>query len=187
MLGKKVKGNGNRQAGITIEITLSVALAVVALFLVIGLFSDNLQTMAAGGMQNLFNRDKAAIKTGQDSWIADQTGSQVNVQVVADQGLEYYLSSAQSTIDKYKDRTDLTQAQIEDLAKAITILSVNKGTTSGVYPELRKKYSISIKLVSSGPCITKLVNSGESINYLLPDKTSGTVSVVKNIYSSSFN
>lgn len=125
MLGKRLKGMKN--AELTVEIGLSLALTVVALFLVLGLFSQNLKSMvdASGMKKNLFNKTTIA-KTTYDNHSVDYTASQVNVEVVADQGLDWYLTNAQATIDKYKDSTNLTEAQIEDLAKAATIISLDK-------------------------------------------------------------
>lgn len=130
MLNKKI-ASLKKKAAITIEVTLSVALSVLALFLVFGLFSDNLATMAANaGIRNLFKSNEVA-KTKPDTWNIHPAKtqvnvSQVNVQVVADQGLtlEQYISQAQSKIAYYKEHPPTTQAEIEDLAKQLTILKV---------------------------------------------------------------
>lgn len=140
-------------AAITIEITLSVALAVVVLFALLGLFSDNLSTMAANsGIHNLFNK-RPSMDQADASWGKNPTATQVNVQIVADQGLTLndYVNNAQATINKYKNRNDLTPTEIEDLAKALTVLSITNPSgpsTSGIYPSLRTQYGISIKLNS---------------------------------------
>ena len=127
---------GKKNASITIEVSLSVALTVVVLFLVLGLFSDNLQTMAANsGIRNLFNRENEIAKTNPDSWgtsstrttvgVHDSTASQENIQVVAEQGLDYYVAQAEATISKYLETPPTTAAQMEDLAKALTIAAIN--------------------------------------------------------------
>lgn len=148
-----------KSAGITIEVTLSVALSVLVLFLVLGLFSDNLATMAANsGIQNLFNRNNEAAKTQPDKWGIHPTAtkvevSQVNVQVVADQGLtlEQYILQAQSKVAYYKEHPPTTQAEIEDLAKQLTILKVCNVSTNSTgasvdYSYYYKTYKIRVDI-----------------------------------------
>lgn len=175
-------------AAITIEITLSVALAVVVLFALLGLFSDNLSTMAANsGIHNLFNK-KPSMEQADSSWGRNPTATQVNVQIVADQGLDWYLKNAQDTIDKYRDRTDLTLAQTEDLARALTILSINAGTTSE-YMGIGGSHGIKITLVAFGSTSgqTKLVNSGKYINYQSVTSPDPLLGKVQTVYNSRFN
>lgn len=136
-----------KNAEVTIEITLSIALSIVVLFLTLGLFSDNLKSMASNsGIHNLFNRNNEIAKTKTDSWGIDPTKTQVNVQVVADQGLDWYISNAQATIDKYLKTPPTTSAQMGDLAKAETIAKIGGVLTASTENTLSKyPYGISIK------------------------------------------
>lgn len=130
--------NYKRKAEITIEITLSVALSIVVLFLVLGLFSDNLSTMAANsGIKHLFNNNSSA-KTMQTNWNVNPTQTQMNVQTIADQGLQGYVNNAQTTISKYVQNAPTTEAQIEDMAKKLTILAINANSFDG--NKLKTKY-----------------------------------------------
>lgn len=123
-----------KKAAITIEVTLSVALSILVLFLALGLFSDNLATMAANsGIQNLFNRSNQTAKTYYSHQKQDPTKTAVNmntsqvlVQIAGSQGgtndtkptLAQYLKQAQDTIDKYNKTPPADQSQREDLARA---------------------------------------------------------------------
>ena len=121
---------GKKNAEITMEITLSAALAIVAIILVLGLFGDNLQSIAVNsGIYNIFNRDKLTQEWGTT---ANKTQLGLNqtpqkteeTETLADQGLEEYISDAQETIEKYKTNPPTIEAQIQDLAKAATIAKI---------------------------------------------------------------
>lgn len=178
-----------KPAGITVEVSLAMALGIVVLFLAIGIFSDNLKNMAANaGIQHLFNKDAQAAKTHYDSKNINYNASQVNVQTVADQGLtlDQYVANAQATVNTFP--ANPTPSQIEDLAKALTILSIKAGTTSGVYPDLRRQY-VSISLNNSAVGTTTVKSSGKIINY--PASSSNTdaakLSTVKDVMGKSFS
>lgn len=140
MFNKSLTG-GKKNAAITIEVTLSVALSILVLFLALGLFSDNLATMAANsGIQNLFNRSNEVAKTNQNKWGKVKTNiptvnvnSQENVQVVADQGqtitLAQYLEQAQQKIANYNQNPPTTPDQVKDLAEQLTIAKIGNITT----------------------------------------------------------
>lgn len=114
-----------RNAGITIEVTLSLALSVVVLFLLLGLFSDNLKTLAANsGIWNLFKRDVSYAKTEQTRTFVNSTQTQANVQIIAEQGLDYYINKAQEIIDKYKKNPPTTLQEEEEAARYITIARI---------------------------------------------------------------
>lgn len=180
-----------KPAGITVEVSLAMALGIVVLFLAIGIFSDNLKNMAANaGIQHLFNKDAQAAKTHYDSKNINYNASQVNVQTVADQGLtlDQYVANAQATVNTFP--ANPTPSQIEDLAKALTILSIKAGTTSGVYPDLRRQY-VSVSLNSGdSEGITTVKSSGKTINYTYSQSNStdtAKLSTVKDVMGKSFS
>lgn len=183
-----------RNAEVTIEITLSIALSVIVLFLALGLFSSNLSTMAANsGIRRLFNNNSAT-KTVQQNWGNNPTASQVNVQIVADQGelktLADYTNWATTIIDQYKDRTDLTPSQQQDLAKAYTIKSMNAGSNS-VCDSACTGHGISIQLNSMTGGQT-IVNS-QKLTYdsytsvTTSDSPTAMLDTVRDIYSKPFS
>jgi hypothetical protein len=158
-----------RTAGITVEVTLSLALAIVSLFLVLSLFASNLSTMATNsGIKNLFSRDNELAKTAQTKWTKHPTdttvtvsdNSQENVQIVADQGLtlDEYIANAQATIDKYKETPPTTLSEIEDLAKAVTIAKINSNTTLD-YAYYYQTYGINARTNSY---VTTVTNNGQT-------------------------
>lgn len=139
-----------KRAAITIELALAISLAIVALFALLGLFGNNLKNMiAASNMQRMFAYNPA--KTATVKLAADPTATQVNVQVVASQGLQWYLDNAQAAIAKYKanppDPND--QSAIEDLAKQATIAKIGN-TLSKEDKILLINYGISINISGVG-------------------------------------
>ena len=113
-----------KKGAISIEISLSLALSVVILTVILSLFSANIEKIAeASGLYNYFFHRGEKVTTYNDQKY-DATQTQVNVQLVADQGLTYYIDNALATIDKYKQTPPTTQAEIEDLAKATAIANV---------------------------------------------------------------
>ncbi len=184
---------GKKIAGITIEVTLSVALSILVLFLALGLFSDNLATMAANsGIQNLFNRNNEIAKTKQDTWGIHPTKTQVNVQVVADQGLSWYLTQAQEKIAYYNQNPPTTQAQVEDLAKQLTIAKIGALTTDSTgatidFASYYKTYEIKVVInYETGTYETKVGSLKITGDYEYSDnsyKLKTTKSIINNNFS----
>lgn len=138
---------GAKPAEISIEISLSIVMSVVVLFLVLSLFGNNIQNIAeASGLRNLFSRSNETAKTFQDEQYSGKnpTETQVNVQLIADQGLNYYISNAQATIAKYKKTPPVDQAQTEDLARAATIARLAGVLSNTDMTDFYKKYKIKI-------------------------------------------
>ena len=107
---------------VSIEIILSIALSVVALFFILGLFSDNLHTMATTGklaQMNNNNETKTQFAEG------NPTKTEINVQLVGDQGtLAWYNAQAKATIEQLGAKTTpLTSQELTDLARALTIFA----------------------------------------------------------------
>lgn len=169
MLSKRF--SRTRGAEVTVEIALSLGLSLVVLFLVLALFSDNLQSMAVnGGINNLFNRKNEIAKTQNDSWGIDPTKTQIAVQTIGDQGLNDYVNRAKDKCKTYYTANPTTQAQIEDLAKALTILSVNVNSTS-----LNSKYKTSDYNVDLDSLKKSYVNivpdNGKLLNHIIQGST----------------
>lgn len=189
MLSTKFRGT-RKSAEVTMEMALTLALSIVVLFVVFNLFNGNLATMVNNsGIKNMFkdNSNKIAYQ----SYQRDYTQSQINVGIMGEQGttLNSYLSQASTTINKYKQTPPTTEAQMEDLAKAITILAVNAGSTSGIEPALRTKYGISIQLnkvdTNTGSKISKTIVNGNTITYSSTTDTD-TLSIIKEILNKNF-
>ena len=129
----KYKVRNAKPAGITIEVALAALLSVTVLILVLGLFSQNLQVMAANSnINNLFNNSNRISNSGfnrdYSKSVVNVTTSQQSVGTVGDQGLELQKihANAQAAIEKYalaSKTTPLSVADTIDLAKYITIYS----------------------------------------------------------------
>jgi hypothetical protein len=134
-----------KQGAISIEISLSLALSVVILTVVLSLFSANIEKIAeASGLYNYFFHRSEKVTTYNDQKY-DATKTQVNVQLVADQGLTYYIDNALATIDKYKETPPETLSQTEDLARAAAVAELyNKLATQDAI-DFYNDYKISIK------------------------------------------
>lgn len=125
--------NKGRKAGITIEIALSIALSVIVLFLVIGLFSENLKTMMSRiGLKSFF---RASEKTTVADWGDDPTATQINVQIAADYGLSSEHKKAKAAIEDYYNnkstngRLNDLKADQRNLAKELTKYALSGKST----------------------------------------------------------
>ena len=120
-----IKVRNAKKAGITVEVALAALLSVTVLFLVLGLFSQNLQVMAANSnINNLFkNSDRM---TAHNGFNRDYASSQVNVQIVGEQGITAIHDQAKKAIDALAAKTTpLTDQEIASLAKYLTILAMS--------------------------------------------------------------
>lgn len=113
------------KAGVTIEVVMAIALSVVVLFLVLGLFSDNIQTMATRGKLAQMNAHNNDNKTVYEDQTGDPTQTQINVQMVGDQGtLAWYHSQAQAIIEGIGSQPPpLSDKALVDLARALTVFA----------------------------------------------------------------
>lgn len=76
---------GSKRGSISTEVAIGIALSVVALFIALGLFNENLSTLISNShLGNLFNN---SAKTKYDSFGRDYSNSQIEVQIVGAQGL----------------------------------------------------------------------------------------------------
>lgn len=76
-----------KNGAITVEMAIGIVLVVAVLFITLGLFSNNIKTMIAdSNFKNVFNKE--GLKTGYSSFSKDYSDSQINVQIMGEQGLE---------------------------------------------------------------------------------------------------
>lgn len=158
MLENKVNIHGKKAAGVTVELMLAIALAVVVLFFVLSIFSNNLKTMVANSdMHRMWDKSEKSTYSNFNRDYSNSTvggsSSQVNVQVLAEQGLSTlpdFINAAKTNADSYNNNPPQTQAQVEDLAKCLTILKMTGGASAiKQYDGLISKYGISINMSNS--------------------------------------
>lgn len=78
--------NERKPAAVSTEVAIGIALSVVVLFVAIGLFSDNLSSMiTSSNIGNVFNGNGS--KEHYDNLNRDYSKSQINVQIMGEQGL----------------------------------------------------------------------------------------------------
>ncbi len=121
--------NTRKSAMVTMEVLLAIILTLGALFLVLGLFNNNLKEMVDNsGFQSLFKKDVTA--TAYENTNKDYTNSQLNVQIAGQQGLQWYMDKTQDLIDVFVAKSaenppvPLTASQQIDLAKYFTVKSI---------------------------------------------------------------
>lgn len=139
---KFMSRNDVKKAGITIEMMLAISLAVVVLFLVLGLFSNNLKNMVAGGgMQNIFK--SSTTMDSETKLNKNYANSQMEVGVMAGQGVIFdpskatlpeWIAEAKKQLDALKNKTPLTDADKMIIAKWATILG--QTNPSNIYTPL---------------------------------------------------
>lgn len=78
--------NGKGHSGaVTTEVAIGIALATVVLFVALGLFNDNIQTVIkSSGFTNVFSADNKSTFSTENP---DYSDSQINVQLTGDQGV----------------------------------------------------------------------------------------------------
>lgn len=210
MLGKKF--NGSLSAEVTVEIGLSLALSIIVLILALGLFNDNIKSMASnGGIRNLFKSNEIAkVETDKANWGNNPARTEIHVQVVADQGntLESYVNKAKDKCKIYALTNPTTEAQIEDMAKQLTVLAVNASSfdadnlknkyysedisiTSDQIKNLKETYLSNYKLKLRGDDMnyygkTQLKNNGKFITYSSTDNGDTPISVIKEVLRKNF-
>ena len=140
--------NKAKSAGVSLEMLLMIVLALGVLFLVLGIFNDNLKEMnSASGSNNLFNKTHA---TKYSTTSVDYTTSQVNVQIAGSQGLTTvipkYKATAEAEIitlsNAFAQNGSLTVYQQYDLAKWLTLYGIC-AQNSGISARTAASYYIS--------------------------------------------
>lgn len=123
--------NQNKKLGaITVEVGIGIALAVIVLIIAIGLFNDNLAAMVSNsGISNMFNNTN---KSTYDNFNRDYTNSQVNVQLIGEQGLSMLRNIANNKaitqIDKLFDGTDTSITNANSIAYLSTVINAIVGS-----------------------------------------------------------
>lgn len=186
------KKSNSRRAAITVEMALAASLGVLVLFLMIGLFSNTIKDMiASSNMSRMYTNNSARTADTNKRWTVDPTGTQVNVQLVGEQGLQWYLTQAQTRINDYKKTPPQSESQKQDLAKQLTIARIGQIWDSG-YTNLCHLYGISISLTSISGFMTTI--NGKSLYFntqeAAPDAISSSpdiqLSIVKEVVNNSF-
>lgn len=121
----KADKNGIKAGGVTVELLLAILLSVVVLFLILGLFSDNLKQMIVNSnISRVFANNSA--KTTYSNQNADPTQTQEEVQIVADHALDWYFKNAQKLIATYRQipPDKISETELEDFAKQVTIARI---------------------------------------------------------------
>lgn len=77
--------NGRKPGTVSTEVVIGISLSIVVLFVALGLFSDNLSAMVSNS--NLGNAFNNTGKTLFSSFNRDYSDSQINVQIMGEQGL----------------------------------------------------------------------------------------------------
>lgn len=175
---KELNLRGRKSAGVTLELILAITLAVLVLFFILNIFSDNLKGMVANsGIQNMFNNKQKATYAKE---AFDPT--QVNVQVLAEQGsiVFHTLQEAQdyaiNKIKGYINNPPQNADQVMDLAKALTIAKTTVDYTTlskqGInVSDIAHPYQITID--NSTRYLTKVGTAT-----IIPSNTAGSNSVV---------
>lgn len=107
-----------KSGAITVEVAIGIALAVIVVLVTLGLFSENLSNMvSSSGFANMF---KNSNKTTYSSFGRDYTNSQVNVQLIGEQGLAMLRNIANNKaiaqIDKYMSGADTSVTNVNSIA-----------------------------------------------------------------------
>lgn len=131
-----------KRASSTIEVALAIVMALLVLYLVLNLFSGNIQTVVKNsGLYKVTHKDNADKKTANIAMDTDPTKTQINVQIVADQGsLAQYHNDAAATIERYatESKTEtLTDENIQNLALQLTIFA-ESGSAGTLVKDLLK-------------------------------------------------
>src|SRR5574344_1732375 len=88
----------SKPAMVTVELAVSVVLVAVVLFVTLGLFGDNLNTMfSAGHFKNIFNSNSTKTTFTSYGRGYDDSSSQVEVQLLGEQGLSMIRKKANNT------------------------------------------------------------------------------------------
>lgn len=119
--------HSKKSGAITVEVAIGIALAVIVVLIALGLFSENLSNMVSNsGFANMFDNTG---KTTYSSFGRDYTDSQVNIQLIGEQGLAMLRNIANNKaitqIDKYMDGTDTSVTNVNSITYlAIAINSI---------------------------------------------------------------
>jgi hypothetical protein len=122
--------NNKKSAMVTTELVIGIGLSVAVVFIAIGLFKNNLKTMVSNAsLSNGFMQNES--KTDYDSYNRDYTDSQINVQIMGEQGLAMFRKKANNLslelISSQFNDTNTNADTVEYLSLAIEAI-VGKGS-----------------------------------------------------------
>lgn len=122
--------HSRKSGAITVEVAIGIALAVIVVLVALGMFSENLATMvSSSGFANMF---KNSNKTTYSSFERDYTNSQVNVQLIGEQGLAMLRNIANNKaieqIDKYTSGVDTSVTNVNSIAYLTTVINAIVGS-----------------------------------------------------------
>lgn len=177
----------SRRAAITVEMALAASLGVLVLFLIIGLFSNTIKDMiASSNISRMYTNNSARTADTNKRWTVDPTGTQVNVQLVGEQGLQWYLTHAQAIINNYKQTPPQNDAQKQDLAKQLTIANIGNIWNSD-YTNLRQHYGIDIYITED---MFKTTINGKTLyfnsQYANLDSPESQLNAIKEVVNNNF-
>jgi len=117
------------------EIVFSIAMVTLVVLLILQLFNTNINTLVNNsGIHKLLFKNNADDKTSFSKMDTDPTKTQVNVQMVADQGtLAKYHNEAAGVIENATlDSFPLDDMQKEDLGKFLTVYAESGNTSPDI-------------------------------------------------------
>lgn len=119
-----------KRGALTIEVAIAIGLAALVLIFTLGLFSENLSAMISNtGMANMFSNNN---KTTYGSFNRDYTGSQINVQLIGEQGLAMLRNIANNKaitqIDKYMDGSDKSVINANSIGYLAAVINAIVGS-----------------------------------------------------------
>lgn len=142
--------NACRFAAVSTEVAIGIALAAIVLITAIALFNDNLSNMVTNTkLSNVFNGNSD--KTSYASYNRDYTNSQINVQIMGEQGLSMLRKRANN--------------------KAIELIE-GPFSTSNTYGSTIAYLSEAIKIITGEPHICKYMKN-ESVKHCDEDNNGG--------------
>lgn len=111
----------SRNGSISTELAISLVLVVAVLIITLGLFGDNVKNMVANSnFKNVFTKNDA--KTGFNSFNKDYSDSQINVQIMGEQGLEMLRRKANNEALEILESPAPDKASVLYLALAINAI-----------------------------------------------------------------
>lgn len=186
-------------ASISTEVAIGTALAVVGLFVVIGLFNDNVANMATHfSLKNIFNADSAG-KTTYSSYDRDYTSSEVNVQITGEQGLEMLRKKANNKaldlIENPFATSNSSGGEIAYLSKAVEIISgegaicvyMKNNSNKHCSDKSIGGYGYDIQIGDADIVISKVDASGNTVEKQVTMTLNGAVSAIVGSYSVPLN
>lgn len=187
--------NKAKSAMAIVELVVGVLLVTVVIFIVLGLFGDNLKTMfASGHFKNIYEGEED--RTRFSSWSKNYSGSQIDVMVVGEQGLDQLRMKANNSSDDIIENLGLntksttignTIAYLNSIINLIVgdpavCMPMNKESSykCGTQNVPATKYNVTI---SSNAIVITSADNTEPERKIIPDK--GESFKVVNTYNSS--